>query len=308
MLADAAGKPLRRWDARGQVFEHRYDALRRPTHLLVQQTKKEPPDLTPRLPPPSPPPPPPIPSTAQRSNLRGQAYRIYDCAGLVTNDSFDFKGNPLSSTRRLAANHRVEPSWNIDAGDGHDVTDLTDPGLIQAAAEDHLEPELVSLLTVFNVALTYDALNRVTSRTTPDGAVTKPTYNQAGLLERVDVAAVRGATALPLILNIDYNARGQRLFYEYANPTQNNASSTCKTEYQSRLCGCSKVTSHRSPSFASSGSMPGASLRGRLEVRGRKRGARASPRARREIDEADDGARIGAAHEWHAEAGLAAVC
>src|SRR5437868_15526721 len=80
--------------------------------------------------------------------------------------------------------------------------------------------------------MAYDALNRVISRTTPDGSVTVPTYNQAGLLENVHVAVHGAGTPLPLIVNIDYNARGQRLLYEYANPTQASGAVTCRTTYQ----------------------------------------------------------------------------
>ena len=63
----------------------------------------------------------PANSTALRLNLRTRVYRHFDSAGVVTNarldangnpvEAYDFKGNLLRSTRRLAADlHRV-PDW-----------------------------------------------------------------------------------------------------------------------------------------------------------------------------------------------------
>jgi YD repeat-containing protein len=57
---------------------------------------------------------------------------------------------------------------------------------IAAIAEADLESE------TFEVAMQYDALGRVTSSTTPDGSETRSRYNEAGLLDAVDVR-IRGA-------------------------------------------------------------------------------------------------------------------
>src|SRR6185369_16756359 len=71
---------------------------------------------------------------------------------------------------------------------------------------------------------TFDALNRVTSATAPDGSasnaasITRPVYNEANLLEAVHVA-VRGAAETPVITDLDYNARGQRIRCENQNGT-----------------------------------------------------------------------------------------
>lgn len=59
-------------------------------------------------------------------------------------------------------------------------------------------------------------MNRVTSKTTPDGSTTRPVYNEANLLEELHVS-VRGGTEQPVITNLDYNARGQRTLCEHAN-------------------------------------------------------------------------------------------
>ena len=256
MLVDVTGKPLRRWDGRGQILRYRYDELQRQTHVFVRQTVAERAgqDLSERLlvrtlygealdplappGPPSPPPaagsPPPAPSTAQQANLRGQLYRLYDCAGLATSVRFDFKGNLLESERRLAADFTTEPNW-IAFPDPSGPVEPATIAAIQAAAEPKLDAISTAPLTVFTTQTSYDALNRVTSRSTPDGSVSAPRYNAAGLLERVEVS-VRGAPAQTVVANIDYNARGQRTVYEYANPTTSPITAaqptvTCRVDY-----------------------------------------------------------------------------
>ena len=135
-------------------------------------------------------------STAQLANLRGRPRDVYDCAGLVTSIAHDFKGNLLSASRRLAADYQTEPNW---------------PGAA-------LQTE------TFTTSTTFDALNRVTSATAPDGSstngasVTRPVYNEASLLDAVYVA-VRGATESPVVNNLDYNARGQRIRCQNQNGT-----------------------------------------------------------------------------------------
>jgi RHS repeat-associated protein len=244
MVADVAGKPFFRWDSRSQIFRHRYDQLQRPSHLFVQKTAAEgsgvpgetPEPLTDRLlirtiygealDPPGPAPTATPASAAQALNLRGQPYLLYDCAGKAKNNQFDFKGNLLSSTRRLAQNFQVEPNWSA-------ITEVTTPAAAETAADTLLEAPISApapSFTVFTVLTTYDALNRVTSQTTPDLSVTVPTYNEAGLLERLSVA-VRGAAPATVISNVDYNARGDRVRYDYADPVVGTAT-TCSVVYQ----------------------------------------------------------------------------
>ena len=245
MVADVAGKAFFKWDSRSQIHRHRYDALQRPTHVFVQKTQAEgngvpgetPEDLTDRLlvrtiygesldpagPAPTTPSP---PSPAQALNIRGEPYLLYDCAGKVKNDQYDFKQNLLSSTRRLASDFQNEPNWTA-------IENLTDPVAVEAAADTQLDLPVLppaTTYTVFTVQTTYDALNRVTSRTTPDASATVPTYNEAGLLESLAVG-VRGATPTIVIANVEYNARGQRLKYDYADPVVGTPV-TCEVSYQ----------------------------------------------------------------------------
>jgi RHS repeat-associated protein len=210
-VADVAGKPLRAWDSRGQTHRQSYDALQRPTRVLVKQGSTERlllrtvygealdapgvPQLDPAQ----------TPSAAQALNLRGRAHHAYDCAGLLVSALFDFKGNPLSVSRRVAKDYTTEPEWSD--GDGFES-----PSDVLDAVSNLLEG------AHFNQSSTYDALNRVTSHTTPDQSITVPTYNRANLLETISVTQL-GSGARTVIANLDYNARGQRTLCQYGNGT-----------------------------------------------------------------------------------------
>ena len=148
----------------------------------------------------------------------------------MKNDQFDFKGNLLSTTRRLAQVFQTEPDWSP-------IKEVTNPSTAEGAVETLLLldapvfPPVVApaVFTVFTVLTAYDALNRVTSRTTPDLSVTVPTYNAAGLLETLSVG-VLGPAPTTVVSNIDYNARGQRVTYDYADPVLGTAV-TCVVTY-----------------------------------------------------------------------------
>jgi RHS repeat-associated protein len=221
-VADVAGKPLRAWDSRGHTILSHYDDLQRPTHLRAVEQGGTPKLLQRTVygesldPAGSMPTNPVAPSPAQQHNLRGQAYLVFDGAGLLTSDDFDFKGNLKSSTRRLASAYKTVADWSTlprpdPTGPGAPARD--DPAAILTAAEGLLEADDASAPTRFTTLASYDALNRITSRTTPDGSVTKPQYNEAGLLEKV-VVSVRGGADTTVVHRIDYNEKGQRILCE----------------------------------------------------------------------------------------------
>src|SRR5262249_44575944 len=123
--------------------------------------------------------------------------------GVVTNVSHDFKGNLVETNRKLHNTYTSTPSWSS-------IASFTDYATIESTAAGDLSSE------TFTTTHTYDALNRIKSTTTPDNSVYLPTYNEASLLNAVDVK-IRGAlTATPFVRNIDYNARGQRTLISYA--------------------------------------------------------------------------------------------
>ena len=131
----------------------------------------------------------------QQANLRGKVFQHFDGAGVVSTDLYDFKGNSLRGSRQFASDYKNAPDWSQNPA---------------------LETE------TFASATAYDALNRAIAVTAPDGSIYRPTFNEANLLEEVDVN-LRGALAsgqpvwTPFVANIDYNAKGQRTLIQYGN-------------------------------------------------------------------------------------------
>src|SRR6185503_13904791 len=160
LLNDVTGKPLYAWDSRGNRFRTRYDPLRRAVGALLSEGGAAD-ALVGRttygdaLPDP------------EAKNLRGRVAEVCDQSGSVTSDAYDFKGNLLSSRRRIAEAYRTTIDWS--AGE---------------------PPQSDRYVTRSR----YDALNRTIQATAPHVeqpghllSVTQPTYNVAGLLERIDV-------------------------------------------------------------------------------------------------------------------------
>jgi len=231
MLGDVAGKPIRAWDSRGHNFTTKYDALRRPIEQTVRGTFSDPDPLKPNS----------DPRTLNRDilvdkieygegianaealNLRTRIYQHFDSSGVATNarldangnptEAYDFKGNLLHSTRRLARDYTTVPDWLLPA-------------------EPQLEAEF------FEGSTRYDALNRPIQSIVPHSSLTRPghpnkfnviqpVFNEANLLERVDVWLERGAEPSGLldpaneapspvgVADIDYDAKGQRTLIDY---------------------------------------------------------------------------------------------
>ena len=162
-------------------------------------------------------------------NLRGQLFVLCDGAGVVVHadrnphtdheEAYDFKGNPLRTTRYLAQEYKQTVDWNGVDWEAVEAALAANPWQLA----DVLAPLSGLLETApFPSSVTYDALNRPVSVTTPDHSVYRPTFNEANLLERVDVN-LRGATAndqpvwTPFVTNLNYNAKGQRALIAYAN-------------------------------------------------------------------------------------------
>jgi RHS repeat-associated protein len=179
-LNDVTGKPVRAWDDRGFRRRIVYDELRRPTGLYVAEGGTE------RL--------------AERTvygesrgaadNHRTRVFQVFDGAGVVTSEAYDFKGNLLRSRRDLSRDYKGEVDWQQNP--------TPDGG-------------------TFDSGTAFDALNRPLAVTSPDGSVYRPTFNEANLLDRVEVSLRGATTAAPFVTNIDYDAKGRRERVAYAN-------------------------------------------------------------------------------------------
>ncbi|WP_217639777.1 SpvB/TcaC N-terminal domain-containing protein [Arthrobacter sp. ok909] len=219
MLGDVTGSPIRVWDNRGHVVRTDYDPLRRPLRTYLSSADPDHPAgelLTDRV----------IYGEqhpdAEQLNLRGHPWLQLDQAGAAGTEAVDFKGNPLGSTRRIAAEFRKAFGWAaIEAAVPADPSDQVDRAVLEAAIAPLLEAE------TYTSSTTYDALNRPITMTAPHAADTQPStirhdYNEAGLLEQVQ-ARLSGETGggqpvwTQFVNSIDYDARGRRRHIEYGN-------------------------------------------------------------------------------------------
>ncbi len=200
MFNNAIGHPVKLWDERRHTFAFEYDILQRPISKLVSGGEND------------------LPltrfeyivygeadqfSNPEVNNLRGQAVFIYDTAGKIINDQYDFKGNLLSSTRIFAKDYKNTPDWSGDDLDS----------LLESSGE-----------YAFDTKTEYDAINRPIRQFAPDGSngepdssrsVTIPTYNEAGFLGSMTIE--KAGTTTHYVQNIDYDAKGQRTQIQYGN-------------------------------------------------------------------------------------------
>jgi RHS repeat-associated protein len=226
MLHDVMDRPYMQWDVNGTnniVFSYTYDMLHR---LLQSQAQIN-----------------GAPYLASyniygenikingaadtANNLRGNLYRQFDDAGLITHYCYDFKNNLVQSSRIFATAFQAAGpllpviAWAGDAGD----------------------MELLSTSNVLNEEYTnlfsYDALNRPLQYTRPfipvtPGAVISPPYSQSSIknadvfvpgygesggLNTVSLYYGGGGTATAYVKRICHNEKGQRLCIQYGNNT-----------------------------------------------------------------------------------------
>ncbi|MGD1044162.1 MAG: SpvB/TcaC N-terminal domain-containing protein [Bacteroidota bacterium] len=200
MLNNVKGNPVKRWDERSQEFSYAYDELQRPLNMRVQYGDRKDKDGNPW----------PLDNlyeqihygdwkgmtdaerTAnQKNNLITKPWKHYDTAGKIVFNEYDFKGNSLKTTRQLTTDYKNTVNWDVAQPD--------------------------DLLNVQSYATTtsYDALNRVTTQTTPDNHIVKPLYNEANFLEQLSVE--KDGTITSFIKDINYNEKGQRKDIKYGN-------------------------------------------------------------------------------------------
>lgn len=200
ILTDAMGKPLRVWDSRHQTFSYTYDDLHRPLQKLVDDGSGnqvyEQYEYGDSL------------SDAALRNCKGKLYKLYDTAGILVTEAFDFKSNVYVTTRQLVNNYKELPNWNANPG---------------------MENE------VFHSGTAYDALNRPRQVISPDSSVFIPQFNEANFLNRVDVKIKGAAAATNFVSNINYNPKGQREQIYYGNNT------TTHYDYEPETCRLTRL-------------------------------------------------------------------
>ncbi len=187
VLHDVLGNPVYRWDSRGQTLRTTYDELRRPTEVSLRSDAGPTPVVVERT----------VYGESQGEvfNHRGKVYQRFDGAGVLTHEAYDFKGNLVRATRKLAREYKATLDWS-------DLVSLEDESFTSHAA--------------------YDALNRVVASTSPDQSLVHYAYNEAGLLESIG-ATLRGAVErAPFVVDVDYNAKGQRERIQYGNGVVTN--------------------------------------------------------------------------------------
>lgn len=202
LLTNILGKPLRTWDERSHEFQYFYDIAHRPTHnkvmggdgdtklncifdkviygeSLLTGNRTE----TDRF----------NEADLQTNNILGQVVAHYDTGGMLESPHFDFKGQPIATTRKLFKKYKEVANW-------------TDSNLVADLEVDD-----------FTFKTETDALGRISKQTSPDGSIITPSYNEAGLLHSESVLHLGDAAPTVYIKNIDYNEKRQREKIIYGN-------------------------------------------------------------------------------------------
>ncbi|MEM7373663.1 MAG: SpvB/TcaC N-terminal domain-containing protein [Bacteroidota bacterium] len=196
-LLNIMDHPLRTWDERNHEFQYFYDSLHRPSYskviggdgpialdhifdrmiygesLLLPDRSNE--------------------AALQARNILGESIQHYDTAGMIDTPDYNFKGQALSSTRRLFRKYKEVANWTM----ANMATDLES--------------------TAFTFSTETDALGRITRQIAPDGSIIQPGYNEGGLLTSETVHHPGDATPTLYIVDIDYNEKSQREKIVYGN-------------------------------------------------------------------------------------------
>ncbi len=217
IVFDVLGLEIERRDSKGSITLQAYDDINRHTHLWARDQFTLPITLRQNL----------IfgdqidagtsggsMADRQERNLLGQLYQHYDEAGLVEVVSYDFKGNPSRTTRRVISNDVFSgllgqnqfQHWQVDW---------------ESMDESILEIKPNSDPRIHQSDTTYDALNRPKSITYPEDiaghrAEVIPSYNRAGALETIKLQSSSSSHDIGAS-HIFYNAKGQRTLIAYEN-------------------------------------------------------------------------------------------
>ena len=204
---DVLNKQVFAWDSRSHRFKTEYDLLHRP---LKQWLKENVNDVDAeklihfsiygenQL-------------NDKQLNLRGKLFRSFDQSGMIETSEYDFKNNVKNNSRQLAIEYKQVVDWNV------------------------VNPILLLNLETFTGSSLFDAMNRATELQLPDGSKIHPSYNEAGLLEQLNVFVQSQNQNISFVQNIDYNAKAQRERILYGNNTATKYEYDEKTYHLTRL-------------------------------------------------------------------------
>ncbi|MES2108320.1 MAG: SpvB/TcaC N-terminal domain-containing protein [Bacteroidota bacterium] len=185
-VSDVMGRPMRAFDSRAHVFRYEYDKLHRPLKVFMKdgtaaEINTEKTIYGEGV------------TNDKALNMRGKAYQSFDSASLSTCVKFDFKGNLLQASQQLCSDYKANIDWSAN-------------------------PALQT--TVYNSSSMFDALNRAVTVISPENSVYTPTYNQAGLLNTVDVNLRGESVKTSFVKDINYDEKGRQESIVYGNNTK----------------------------------------------------------------------------------------
>jgi len=201
-INNATGKSLMNWDERNFEFSFSYDKLRRLKISHIKGGENSPfldndydiiiygEEL--------------VPATAIQENLLGKPAFHYDTAGKLEFTSYDFKGALTQQVRHFCLDYKSVPQWKVVNRDSQ--LDLTES---------------------FTEKISYDAMGRITNKVCADSSNIVYGFNRTALLQTVDV--IQNGNKSPVIKNITYDAKGQRMRISYGNNTFTNYQYDSKT-------------------------------------------------------------------------------
>ncbi|WP_109832100.1 SpvB/TcaC N-terminal domain-containing protein [Reichenbachiella versicolor] len=241
MLHDVMGKPIYSCDSRGTQLFMTYDDLQRPVQNYVsKKPSTEDPlaldQITEKI----------IYGDTEDSNgspyfqhpealnLRGKPVIQLDQAGLNVMPSYDINGHGLLTAQWLRKEYEAEANWNHISKSILEALAANLAGKYQRHdfAENILPQELSTLMmqmgstnapACFVTSTAISAIGLPIDSTDADGNVTTPNYNSLNQVKSVAVTAGELGTKAsstgmtPGILNIAYNAKGQKTLVRYAN-------------------------------------------------------------------------------------------
>jgi RHS repeat-associated protein len=186
---DAAGNLVESEDSKGAMTSTTYDTMHRPLEVKARDDGDQPPTLRAKY-------------TYDRltgtddtqarlKNSLGKAVQVYDGAGKLTSEAYDFRGNLLKKTRQVLEDTVSQTSWPQTSDGDRDKRLRRDEGYV--------------------VETEYDTFNQVTSILYPDGAMVRHHFNERNLLKGITVDGKN------YVKSIVYNAKGQRAQIEYGN-------------------------------------------------------------------------------------------